>query len=115
MNRVCFWDLLQHAYVTSEKYHFDYFYGNKFTVDTDNNPLTYALSKARLAVTGYRWLSALASFDFDIIYRPVSANTDADVMSRHPYNVETDQISSEPINVVSGCLTKPICALVKCQ
>ena len=82
-----------------KKYHFDYFYGNKFTVLTDNNPLTYVLSKDKLDVIGYRWLSALASFDFDIIYRPGSANTDADVMSRHPDNVETDQISSESINV----------------
>ena len=84
-------------------------------VVTENNPLQFVLPKARRDATGYRWLSALASFAFDIIYRPGSANTDADVMSRHPYNMETDQISSEPINIVSGCLTKPVCALVKCQ
>lgn len=52
----------------TEKFN-DYLYGNEFTVVTDNNPLTYALTKAKLDATGHRWLSALASFDFNIIYR----------------------------------------------
>ena len=51
---------------------------------TDNNPLTYVLSTARLDATGHRWLAALASFDFDIKYRPGSCNADADVLSRLP-------------------------------
>ena len=40
----------------TEKMH-DYLYRNNFTVVTDNNPLTYALSKAKLEATGHRWLS----------------------------------------------------------
>ena len=51
---------------------------------TDNNPLTYVLSTARLDATGHRWLAALASFDFDIKYRPGSCNADADALSRLP-------------------------------
>ena len=76
-------EFLAMKWAVSEKYH-DYLYGNKFTVVTDNNPLTYVLSKAKLDAAGHRWLSALASFDFDIKYRPGSSNIDADVLSRYP-------------------------------
>ena len=62
----------------------DYLYGTKFIVITDNNPLTYALSKAELNAAGHRWLSALANYDFSIIYRPGGTNTDADVLNRYP-------------------------------
>ena len=72
-------EFLAMKWAVTEKYH-DYLYGNKFTVVTDNNPLTYVLSKAKLDATGHRWLSALASFDFDIIYRPGKANIDAGVL-----------------------------------
>lgn len=60
----------------------DYLYGAKFTVRTDNNPLTYVLTTAKLNATGHRWLAALATYDFDVQYRPGKANTDADLLSR---------------------------------
>lgn len=62
----------------------DYLYGNKFTVLTDNNPLTYILTSAKLDATGHRWLAALAAYDFDIKYRPGIHNADADALSRLP-------------------------------
>ncbi len=52
-----------------EKFH-DYLYGVKFTVVTDNNPLTYVLTTGKLNATGHRWLAALATYDFEIKYRP---------------------------------------------
>ena len=67
----------------------DYLYGNNFTVVTDNNPLTYALSKAKLDATGLRWLS-LTPYDFNIVYRPCKSNIDADVLSRYHGNIETE-------------------------
>uniref|UniRef100_A0A3B5QV78 ribonuclease H n=1 Tax=Xiphophorus maculatus TaxID=8083 RepID=A0A3B5QV78_XIPMA len=36
----------------------DYLYGAKFTVRTDNNPLTYVLTTAKLSAAGHRWLAA---------------------------------------------------------
>ena len=45
-------------------------YGTKFTVLTDNNPMTYVLTTAKLDATGHRWLAALAAFNFNIQYRP---------------------------------------------
>lgn len=58
-----------------DKFH-DYLYGAKFTVRTDNNPLTYVLTSAKLNATGHRWLSALATYDFKVQYHPGSHNID---------------------------------------
>lgn len=52
-----------------DKFH-DYLYGARFTVHTDNNPLTYILSTAKLNVVGHCWLAALSTYEFDIQYRP---------------------------------------------
>ena len=41
----------------------------KFEVVTDNNPLTYILTTAKLNTTGLRWISELANFQFSIKYR----------------------------------------------
>ena len=60
----------------------DYLYGAKFTVRTDNNPLTYILISAKLDATGQRWVADLACYDFDIQYRSGKENIDADAISR---------------------------------
>ncbi|KAK7918879.1 hypothetical protein WMY93_010163 [Mugilogobius chulae] len=64
-----------------DKFH-DYLYGARFTVRTDNNPLTYVLTTAKLNAVGHRWLAALATYDFNIQYRPGRHNIDADLLSR---------------------------------
>ena len=45
-------------------------YAPSFTVYTDNNPLTYVLSTAKLNACGMRWVGDLANFNFTIKYRP---------------------------------------------
>jgi hypothetical protein len=62
----------------------DYLYGAQFQVLTDNNPLTYVLTTAKLDAHGQRWLAALANYNFDIHYRPGKDNGDADGLSRRP-------------------------------
>ena len=62
----------------------DYLYGGKFTVITDNNPLTYVMSSAKLDAIGYRWLAALSTFDFDLQYRLGLNHQDADGLGRRP-------------------------------
>lgn len=59
----------------------DYLYGAKFTVCTDNNPLMYVLSTAKLNVMGHHWLAALATYDFNVQYQPGKANIDASLFS----------------------------------
>lgn len=78
----------------------DYLYGHKFSVLTDNNPLTYVLTTAQLDATGHRWVAALAAFDFDIHYRPGKRNADADALSRHP--TITDNVCKVPQDSVQA-------------
>lgn len=72
-------------WAVTEKFR-DYLYGQHFVVYTDNNPLTYVLSSAKLDATGHRWLAALSAFDFVVKYRPGKYNADADALSRMPRN-----------------------------
>ena len=60
----------------------DYLYGGTFEVFTDNNPLTYILTSAKLDATTQRWIAGLASFQFTINYRSGKSNIDADALSR---------------------------------
>ena len=73
----------------TDKFH-DYLYGSKFTVVTDNNPLTYVLSTAKLDATGYRWLASLSVYDFDLKYRRGLDHNDADGLSRRPQHPPDD-------------------------
>ena len=60
------------------------YYAPHFTVYTDNNPLTYVLTSARLNATGHRWVAELSDFNFTVKCRPGTANRDADALSRMP-------------------------------
>ena len=69
----------------------DYLYMAKGTkVLTDNNPLTYVLTTAKLDATGHRWLAAVANFDFTIKYKPGHTNQDADAVSRRSTSFDGD-------------------------
>lgn len=72
-----FWSL---KWAVVDKFH-DYLYGARFTVYTDNNPLTYVLTTAKLNTTGHHWLAVLTTYDFDIKYKPGKENVDADWLS----------------------------------
>ena len=76
-------EFLALKWAVTEKFN-DYLYGHNFTVYTDNNPLTYVLTSARLDATGHRWLAALSAYNFEIKYRPGVSNADADGLSRLP-------------------------------
>ena len=64
------------------------YYAPEFTVYTDNNPLTYVLTSAKLNATSLRWVGELADFRFDVKYRPGKSNINADTLSRQPLNIE---------------------------
>ena len=61
-------EFLALKWAITKKFH-DYLYGNEFTVYTDNNPLTYVLTTAKLDATGQRWIAALGMYNFKILYR----------------------------------------------
>lgn len=82
-------EFLALKWAVTEQFRDYLFYAPKFTIYTDNNPLTYVMSTAKLSSTGYRWIASLADFEFTIKYRPGKANIDADLLSRMPTNIET--------------------------
>lgn len=90
------------------KFH-DYLYGAQFTVRTDNNPLTYILTTAKLNATGHRWLSALATYHFTLQYRPGSSNIDADALSRNPLPT-----TEEGWQTVTNESVQALCKQIKC-
>ena len=90
-----------------DKFH-DYLYGASFTVRTDNNPLTYILTTAKLNATGHRWLAALSTYNFTLKYRPGSSNIDADSLSRNPLPHNDEWQNLPPDSV------KALCKQVRC-
>ena len=82
-------EFLALKWAISQKFH-DYLFGSTFTVFTDNNPLTYIFSSAKLDATTQRWMATLSAYQFSIKYRSGKANVDADALSRLPqYNEDS--------------------------
>ena len=63
-------------------------YAKQIEVYTDNNPLLYVLSSAKLNATRQRWVNELADFNINIHYKPGRNNTDADALSRFPEDIK---------------------------
>ena len=70
-----------------DRFH-EYIYGGK--VFTDNNPLTYILTTARLDAIGQRWVANLANYTFSIKYKSGKSNVDADALSRNLWDMQVD-------------------------
>ena len=61
----------------------EYLYGSRpFEIFTDNNPMTYVLTSAKLDACGQRWVAKLANYNFTIRYRSGQSNVEADALSR---------------------------------
>ena len=76
-------EFLALKWVVMDRFH-EYLYGGKFDMYTDNNPLTYILTSAKLDACGQRWVASLASYDFGLFYKTGKTNVDADALSRIP-------------------------------
>ena len=74
-------EFLALKWAVCDKFH-DYLYGADFEVVTDNNPLTYVLTTAKLDAARQRWISELSNYNFSIRYRRGNQNVDADSLSR---------------------------------
>ena len=82
-------ELLALKWSVCEKFK-DYLLGSKFTVYTDSNPLVYVKS-SKLGAAQIRWLSELALYNFDIVYRTGKSNLVADALSRRPESPNMNQ------------------------
>ena len=56
---------------------------------TDNNPLTYVFTTAKLDATEQRWLAELSNYNCSLSYRSGKRNLDADGLSRRKEDTET--------------------------
>ena len=64
-----------------EKFH-EYLYGSTFGVYTDNNPLTYVLTVAKMDAASHYGMASLSTYNYQLYYRVEKTNIDADVLSR---------------------------------
>ena len=80
----------------------EYLYGGTFDVYTDNNPLTYILTSAKLDAIGQCWIASLGPYKFSLHYNPRRQNTVADSLSRIPWENTTfyDEIDYNVVKVV---------------
>ncbi|KAJ8004171.1 hypothetical protein DPEC_G00156010 [Dallia pectoralis] len=81
-------EFLALKWAISERFRDYLYHATSFMVYTDNNPLTYVLTTAKLNATGHRWVAELADYNFTIRYRPGKNNSDADGLSRMPLDIE---------------------------
>ena len=98
-----------------EKFH-EYLYGNTpFEVYTDNNPLTYVLTTAKLDACGQKWVANLANYNFTIQYRSGQSNVEADALSRISWpkvldgtdSVDVENMDTHVVNtIIAGARSK---------
>ena len=107
-------ELLALKWAVTEKFR-DYLLGSKFTVYTDNNPLAY-IQTSKLGASQIRWLSELALFDFNIIYRSGKSNQAADALSWCPEpncKLESDDDSDNDSSDSVVLSYATICGIIK--
>ena len=89
----------------TEQFH-EYLYGNTFDVYTDNNPLSYVFTTAKLDAMGHRWVASLANYNFHLHYQSGRSNVEADALSRINWGKNDQTLSAESIQaIVTAALT----------
>lgn len=59
-----------------------YILGRRFTIQTNQRSFRYMLEQRILTPEQQKWMSKLAGYDYEIIYKPRKANTAANALSR---------------------------------
>ena len=77
----------------------EYLQYQPFTVDTDNNPLTYILMTPNLDALGHHWVGALAGYNMKLEYLKGSNNKVADALSC----VSTQKLDEETVTELLNC------------
>ena len=77
-----------------------YLYRADFDVFTDNNPLTYILTTAKLDAMGHRWVARLGPYSFALHYKPGKSNP-ADPLSCIKWERVDNQIVKATMDLAS--------------
>ena len=83
----------------TEQFH-EYLYRNTFDVYTDNNPLTYVLTIAKLDAMGHRWIAGLANYNFHIHYKSRKSNVEGDALSRIDWEKGDEIIQTDTVQAI---------------
>ena len=102
----------------TDQYH-EYLYGNAFDVYTDNNPLTYVLTTAKLDAMGHGWIAGLANYNFHIHYKLGKSNVEANALSRMEWEkcdetIQANSIQATVAAAIAGDVANHI-ELVPCR
>ena len=76
-------------------------YSSPLDVYTNNNPLTYVLTTAKLNATGLRSVANLANFKFKVHYRSDIKSKNANYLSRQPLQ-EIEQLQKDSDMVINS-------------
>lgn len=72
-----------------------YLYGRKFVIVTDHRPLTWLFSVKDPGSRLIRWRLQLEEFEYEVVYKPGTQNTNADALSRiNVTNITQEQENS---------------------
>lgn len=69
-----------------------YLYGRKFTIVTDHRPLTWLFGVKDPGSRLVRWRLQLEEFDYEVVYKPGTQNTNSDALSR----ISITTVTQEP-------------------
>lgn len=85
------------AIVWATKYFRPYLFGRKFTIITDHKPLQWLFSLKEPNSRLVRWRLQLEEFDYNVVYKKGTCNTNADALSRIELNaLENDSVTGNP-------------------
>ena len=96
-------ELLALKWAVTEKFR-DYLIGRKFLILTDNNPLKFIMTTAKLKAVEQKWVSELSRFNFEVKYRSGKKNGNADALSRKPHPEDTDSDEDMDIEDVAAVM-----------
>jgi len=91
------------AVVTFIKQYRHFLLGRKFMVRTDHRPLVWLFHLRDPTGQIARWQEILASYDFEILYRPGEKHGNADGLSRSPHDTADDEELELPCGICRKC------------
>ena len=103
-------EFLALKWALTDQFH-KYLYGGNFNMYTDNNPIMYILTSARLDAVGQHQVAALANYNFQLYYKTAKLNIEVDALSQIPWHkIKSDHQDLDHLTVkamLGGCTTEP--------